>query len=53
MAILLCILHKRNELNLENARKFCLTFFKTGNIITNKRVANQRKSSFVCSFFIS
>lgn len=33
-------------------RKNCLTFFKTGNIITKERVANLRKSSFVYSFFI-
>ena len=30
---------------------FHLTFSKNQNIIKNERVANERKSSFCCSFF--
>ncbi len=31
---------------------FCLTFWKTGNIITNERVAGLRKSSFLLFVFL-
>ena len=31
---------------------FCLTFWKTGNIITNERVADLRKSSFLLFVFL-
>lgn len=36
----------------ETTKKFCLTFLKKTNIITDERVANLRKSSFATRFFV-
>ena len=35
----------------ETTKKFCLTFLKKTNIITDERVANLRKSSFAARFY--